>query len=43
MQLVKKRSLWGYKGDDMILFLKIVINEPKALPRVRGECACIRM
>ena len=27
----------GYRGDDYALFLKIVLSEPKAVPRVRDE------
>jgi hypothetical protein len=37
LELVKKRSLWGYKGDDVVMFLKIVVTEPSKLPRVRDE------
>lgn len=36
IEIVSKRSLWGYKGDDWIPFLKITINEPRNLPKVRG-------
>ncbi|EIM86884.1 uncharacterized protein STEHIDRAFT_79581, partial [Stereum hirsutum FP-91666 SS1] len=36
VELVQKRSLWGYKGDDLVMFAKITVTDPKALPRVRG-------
>ncbi|KAI0313537.1 DNA polymerase family B-domain-containing protein [Amylostereum chailletii] len=36
VDLVQKRSLWGYRGDDYALFMKITISEPRSLPRVRG-------
>lgn len=36
LQLVQKRSLWGYRGDAKPLFLKITICDQKTLPRIRG-------
>ncbi|KAF7973956.1 hypothetical protein HWV62_13918 [Athelia sp. TMB] len=36
-EIVKKRSLWGYRGDDWVAFVKLTISEPKSLPK-RGEC-----
>ncbi|KAI0031276.1 DNA polymerase family B-domain-containing protein [Vararia minispora EC-137] len=38
VQFVHKRTLWGYRGDDSVLFLKIILTEPKILPR-KGECS----
>ncbi|EPQ56433.1 hypothetical protein GLOTRDRAFT_120926 [Gloeophyllum trabeum ATCC 11539] len=43
-ELARKRSLWGYKGDDWVMFIKLTIVDPKTLPKVRGvfergECA----
>ncbi|KAL5492332.1 POL3 [Sanghuangporus weigelae] len=40
-KLVKKRSLWGYRGDDWVPFIKIFCTHPNNVPRVRdkGECA----
>ncbi|KIM82947.1 hypothetical protein PILCRDRAFT_819751 [Piloderma croceum F 1598] len=35
-EVVKNRSLWGYKGDDWIPFIKLTITGPKNLPKVRG-------
>ncbi|KZP26619.1 delta DNA polymerase [Athelia psychrophila] len=35
-QIIKKRSLWGYRGDDWPAFIKLTISEPKSLPKVRG-------
>ncbi|KAL7412360.1 delta DNA polymerase [Mrakia frigida] len=31
-----KRSLWGYKGDASVPFLKITLVDPKMVPRIRG-------
>lgn len=36
IEVVKKRSLWGYKGEETTPFLKIWITDPKSLPSVRG-------
>ncbi|VDB88666.1 unnamed protein product [Peniophora sp. CBMAI 1063] len=36
IEFVKKKSLWGYRGDEKALFMKITIAEQKMLPR-RGE------
>ncbi|KDQ61581.1 hypothetical protein JAAARDRAFT_31037 [Jaapia argillacea MUCL 33604] len=36
IEMMKKRSLWGYRGDDWVLFLKITVVDPKTLPKVRG-------
>ncbi|KAJ8595638.1 hypothetical protein M405DRAFT_871726 [Rhizopogon salebrosus TDB-379] len=36
IEFVKKRSLWGYRGDDWIPFMKIVLFEPRNLPKIRG-------
>ncbi|KAI0766572.1 DNA polymerase family B-domain-containing protein [Trametes elegans] len=36
VELVKKRSLWGYKGDDWVSFVKITVADQRSLPRVRG-------
>lgn len=40
-ELVKKRSLWGYKGDEWVMFLKLTITDPKSLPKVRDESSFI--
>lgn len=37
VEKVSKRTLWGYKGDDWIPFLKLTISDPKSLPKVRDE------
>ena len=34
---VKKRSLWGYKGDEIPLFLKITCSDPRTIPKVRDK------
>ncbi|KAK4705460.1 DNA polymerase delta subunit 1, partial [Phenoliferia sp. Uapishka_3] len=31
-----RRSLWGYKGDNVSPFLKITVGDLKAYPKVRG-------
>ncbi|KAG7443660.1 uncharacterized protein BT62DRAFT_988235 [Guyanagaster necrorhizus] len=36
VEIIKRRSLWGYRGDDQVPFLKITITEPRSLPKVRG-------
>ncbi|KAG1741100.1 DNA polymerase family B-domain-containing protein [Suillus lakei] len=40
IEFVKRRSLWGYRGDDWIPFMKLTISEPRNLPKIRdkGEC-----
>ncbi|KAI5989332.1 DNA polymerase family B-domain-containing protein [Pisolithus albus] len=40
IEIVRKRSLWGYRGDDWIPFMKLVTSEARSLPKVRdkGEC-----
>jgi DNA polymerase delta subunit 1 len=30
------RSLWGYKGDEKVPFIKITVSDPKSMPKVRG-------
>jgi hypothetical protein len=37
IELVQKRSLWGYLGDEFALFMKIVVTQPRIVPRVRDE------
>ncbi|KAF8630753.1 hypothetical protein AX17_005348, partial [Amanita inopinata Kibby_2008] len=36
VEQVTKRSLLGYVGDDWHPFLKITVNEPRNIPKVRG-------
>lgn len=31
-----KRSLWGYRGDSTVPFIKITCSDQKAIPRVKG-------
>jgi hypothetical protein len=42
IEIVHKRTLWGYKGDDLAAFMKITVTDPKAVPRVRDECELSR-
>jgi DNA polymerase delta subunit 1 len=37
IEIVKKRTLWGYLGDDWLAFMKLTISEPKLLPKVRDK------
>nr|GAT42941.1 predicted protein [Mycena chlorophos] len=37
VETVMRRSLWGYRGDDYVPFLKLTVANPKALPK-RNEC-----
>ncbi|KAF8801312.1 hypothetical protein BYT27DRAFT_7198397 [Phlegmacium glaucopus] len=44
IERVSKRSLWGYRGDEWVPFLKLTINNASNVPKVRGifergECA----
>ncbi|KAJ7050544.1 DNA polymerase family B-domain-containing protein [Mycena amicta] len=36
VEVVSRRSLWQYRGDDFVPFLKLTITNPKSLPKVRG-------
>ncbi|KII85833.1 hypothetical protein PLICRDRAFT_144471 [Plicaturopsis crispa FD-325 SS-3] len=36
VEMVKKRSLWGYRGDDWVGFIKITCGTPRNIPQVRG-------
>jgi len=36
IQIVKKKSLWGYKGDSDVPFLKVVLSAPRLVPKVRS-------
>ncbi|KAJ6581215.1 DNA polymerase family B-domain-containing protein [Mycena capillaripes] len=36
VKLVSKRSLWQYRGDDWIPFIKLTIANPRSLPKIRG-------
>ena len=42
IEMIYKRTLWGYKGDDLAPFMKITVTDPKAVPRVRDECELSR-
>ncbi|KJA15253.1 hypothetical protein HYPSUDRAFT_172822 [Hypholoma sublateritium FD-334 SS-4] len=33
---VMKKSLWGYRGEDNVPFLKIILSEPRSVPKIRG-------
>ncbi|KAF5355326.1 hypothetical protein D9758_006032 [Tetrapyrgos nigripes] len=38
IDIVSKRSLWGYKGDAFVPFLKLTLTDPRSVPKVRDEC-----
>jgi len=35
--IVNRKSLWGYRGDDTVPFIKITCTEPKAIPKVKDK------
>ena len=48
IEISTKRSLWGYRGDDWVSFLKITLTDQRSLPKVRdmssfdvGNCFCL--
>ncbi|KAK7056216.1 DNA-directed DNA polymerase delta [Paramarasmius palmivorus] len=39
VEIVKRRTLWGYKGDAAVPFIKISLIDPRFVPKVRdNEC-----
>ena len=42
-EIVQKRSLLGYKGDDWYPFIKITTSDPKSVPKVRDKYFHMRM
>ena len=36
IDIQEKRSLWGYKGDDWVPFLRITLADQRSLPKIRG-------
>jgi len=43
VERVSKRTLWGYKGDDWIPFLKLTISDPKSLPKIRDKLMYLQL
>ncbi|KAL0580603.1 DNA-directed DNA polymerase delta [Marasmius crinis-equi] len=42
-EIVKKRTLWGYRGDAMVPFIKLTLSNPKWVPKVRDKSPfCLR-
>ena len=37
IERVSKKSLWGYRGDEWVPFLKLTISTATNLPKVRDE------
>lgn len=36
IELVNKRSLWGYLGSEFAVFMRVTVTQPRNVPRVRG-------
>ncbi|KAF9499463.1 hypothetical protein BDN71DRAFT_1442132 [Pleurotus eryngii] len=36
IEIIKRKSLWGYLGDDVLPFLKLTLIQPRILPKLRG-------
>ena len=34
--ILNRKSLWGYRGDEQVPFIKITCTDPKNLPKVKG-------
>ncbi|KAH9479640.1 DNA-directed DNA polymerase delta [Psilocybe cubensis] len=37
IETVMQKSLWGYRGDDQIPFLKFTLSDPRSVPKLRDE------
>uniref|UniRef100_A0A0W0FX77 Putative delta DNA polymerase n=1 Tax=Moniliophthora roreri TaxID=221103 RepID=A0A0W0FX77_MONRR len=37
VEIVKKRTLWGYRGDATVPFIKITLTNPQYVPKVRDK------
>lgn len=35
IEISTKRSLWGYRGDDWVSFIKLTLTDQRSLPKVR--------
>lgn len=35
--VLNRKSLWGYRGDEQVPFIKITVTDPKAMPKVKDE------
>ena len=40
--VLNRRSLWGYKGDEQVPFIKITCTDQKAIPKVRDEFIVVK-
>lgn len=38
--IVNRKSLWSYRGEDTVPFIKIICAEPKAIPKVKDTYTC---
>lgn len=39
--IVNRKSLWSYRGEDTVPFIKIICAEPKAIPKVKDKLALV--
>lgn len=35
--ILNRKSLWGYRGDENVPFIKITCTDPKSLPKVKDR------
>lgn len=39
---MNRKSLWSYRGEDIVPFIKIICGEPKAIPKVKDKSPALR-
>ncbi|KAF8972660.1 ribonuclease H-like domain-containing protein [Flammula alnicola] len=37
VEQISKKSLWGYRGEEWLPFLKLTLTDPKSVPKIRDE------
>ncbi|KAJ8694871.1 DNA-directed DNA polymerase delta [Pleurotus ostreatus] len=42
IEIIKRKSLWGYLGDDVVPFLKLTLIQPRLLPKLRDKSQDLR-
>jgi DNA polymerase delta subunit 1 len=35
--IVNRKSLWGYRGEETVPFIKVTCAEPKGIPKIRDK------
>jgi DNA polymerase delta subunit 1 len=35
--IVNRKSLWSYRGEETVPFIKIICAEPKGIPKVKDK------